>query len=82
MRRYSVVIGTPGSAKRRDRFVDRPRIDQRLVALHVDDDVAVERRGDLGEPIGAGRMVGARQPHLAAELGDASSRSADRRWRR
>ena len=27
---------------------------QRLVALHVDDDVAVERRGDFGEPIGAG----------------------------
>ena len=27
---------------------------QRLVALHVDDDVAVERRGDFGEAIGAG----------------------------
>ena len=31
-----------------------PRIDERLVALHVDDDVAVERGGDLGEAIGAG----------------------------
>ena len=55
MRRYSVVICTDGSsANGATSFVDRARIDQRLVALHVDDDVAVERRGDFGEPIGAG----------------------------
>ena len=39
--------------KRRDRFVDRPRVDQRLVALDVDDDVAVERRRHFREPVGA-----------------------------
>ena len=43
-----------GRRERRDRLVDGARVEQRLVALHVDDDVAVERRGDLGEPIGAG----------------------------
>ena len=60
-----------GSRERRDRFGDRARVDQRLVALHVDDDVAVERRGDLGQAIGAGRVIGARQPDVAAELGHA-----------
>ena len=39
---------------------------QRLVALDVDDHVAVERRGDLGEPVGAG-LVGAGEADVAAE---------------
>ena len=52
-------------------LVDRPGIDERLVALHVDDDVAVERFGDFGDPIGAAQMRGLRQPHLSAELRDA-----------
>ena len=82
MRRYSVVIEIDGSANGATSFGDRARIEQRLVALHVDDDVAVERGGDLGEAIGAGRVIGARQPHVAAEPGDASWRCADRRWRR
>jgi hypothetical protein len=33
-------------------------IDQRLVALHVDDDVAVEGGGDLGDTVGAGFVRG------------------------
>ena len=68
--------------ERRDRLVDRPGIDQRLVALHVDDDVAVERRGDFREPIGAGLVRRLRQPHLPAEFVDAPSRCAGRRWPR
>ena len=39
--------------QRRDGLIDRPRIDQRLVALHVDDDVAVERFDHFSESIGA-----------------------------
>ena len=44
-------------AKRRDRLVDHPRLEQRLVALHVDDELAVERGGDLREPVGAAPVV-------------------------
>ena len=40
---------------------------QRLVALHVDDDVAVERRGDLGEAIGAALVRRRVSRDLAAE---------------
>jgi hypothetical protein len=54
--------------ERRHRFANRIGIDQWLVALHVDDDVAVERRGDFGQTIRRAVMIGARHPHLAAEL--------------
>ena len=56
--------------ERRDRFVDRPRVDQRLVALYADNDVAVERRRHFRDAVGAARMVGARQTHLATESAD------------
>ena len=71
MRRYNVVICRPGSdVNGRDGFADCARIDERFVALHVDDDVAIERRDDLGQSIRAGRMIRARQAHFAAEPGD------------
>jgi hypothetical protein len=44
-------------------------IEEGLVALHVDDDVAVgepQACGGLGEPVGAGRMVLARHADLDA----------------
>ena len=63
------MICTDGvGEQRRDRLGNRIRIDERLVALHVDDDVAVERGGDFGEPIGRAVMIGARHADLAAEL--------------
>ena len=37
------------------------------VPLHVDDEVAVEAGRDLGETVGARRVIGAGHPHLAAE---------------
>ncbi len=42
--------------ERRDGLVDHLRLDQRLVALDVDDQVAVERCRDFREPIGAALM--------------------------
>ena len=53
-----------------DGFVDCPRIDQRLVSLHVDDHVALEGGGDLGQSVGPCQMVGARQSDLSAESAD------------
>ena len=56
IRLRSVDITTIGSAQQRlDRVVDHRGLDQRLVSLHVDDDLAPERRGDFGEPVGAAR---------------------------
>ena len=57
--------------ERRDQLADGRRIDEGFVALHVDDDVGVERRRDLGETIGAGFVRRFRQPHLATEVVDA-----------
>ena len=42
--------------ERRDCRVDHLRLEQRLVSLDVDDDVAVERGGDFSQPIGAALM--------------------------
>jgi hypothetical protein len=52
----------------RNQLADRLRIDQRFVALDVDDDVGVERGRDLGETIGAGFVRRFGQPHAAAEV--------------
>ena len=54
--------------ERRHNLIDGARIDQRLVALHVDDDVDVHAGDDFGEPIGAGLMRGFCEPHAAAEF--------------
>ena len=69
MRRRSVLIRSAGLAgKRRDGFVDHRRLDERLIALHVDDEIAVDASaGDLGEPIGAAAMARRRHAHVAAE---------------
>ena len=48
--------------------VDRGRIDQRLVALNVDDQPRLGMsRGDLRHAIGAREMIGARHRHLRPE---------------
>ena len=43
----------------KNRRIDGSGIDQRLVALDVDDHLGVFSAGDLGDPIGAGGMIGA-----------------------
>ena len=48
-------------------------IQQRLVALDVDDDAAGQRSGHLGQPIGPAFVVGPRHPGRAAESLDRSS---------
>jgi len=62
-------------AKRLDRFVNGRRFDERLVALKVHDEIAIERVGNLGDPIGARRVARTRHAHVAAEsrhgVGDA-----------
>jgi hypothetical protein len=57
----------------RDGFRDGSGIKQRLVALDVDDDVAVERGGDFGEAVRRREMVGAREPHVPAKSDDPRS---------
>ena len=53
--------------KRRDGCVDGLRLDQRLVALDVDDGAAGQVADRLGDPIGAAHVVGARHQRGAAE---------------
>jgi hypothetical protein len=53
--------------ERRDRFVDHARLDERLIPLDVDDEIAIERGGDFGEPIGAAGVRCRGQPGDAAE---------------
>ncbi len=40
--------------KRAERLLDHRRVDQRLIALHVDNEIAIEGARDFGEAIGAG----------------------------
>ena len=53
--------------KRSHRLVNCVGIEQRLIALDVDDQAAVEPRRDLGESIGAGTVRHARQAHGPAK---------------
>ena len=53
--------------QRQRRGVDGRRIDQRLVALDVDDHLRVVGRGDFGHAVGSGEMIGARHLHLCAK---------------
>ena len=90
IRRYSVVIETDGSANGATASVDRARIEQRLVALHVDHDVAVERcarpppddrcRSD-GRRASAALAAEARSPRRDAQIvgGDDDARDDRRR---
>ncbi len=55
-------------AKRFDGFVDGGRLDERLVALQIDDQVAVQRFGNFGDSIGAGCVRRFRQTHIAAKF--------------
>ena len=54
-------------AERRDRFVDHRGLDERLVSLHVDDHVAVERPRDFGQSVGPALVRRGRHPRVAAE---------------
>ena len=55
-------------AKWLDCGVNGVGFDERLVALDVDDEVAVEAGSHFGEPIGAREVVGARHPHGSPEF--------------
>ena len=66
-----MLISSAGSvANGRDGRVDRLRLEERLVSLDVDDQIAVERRGDFGEPIGAALMRRDGHDGFAAERSD------------
>jgi hypothetical protein len=54
-------------SKRRDRLLDHRRLHQWLVALHVDDDVALDSGGHFGKTIRARGVRGARHHRLTAE---------------
>ena len=70
-----VAIGSAAvGAQRRDRRLDHRRVEQRQVALHVDDHVGVERARHLGDAVGAGAVRAAGHHHVAAE---AAHRGAD-----
>ena len=54
---------------------DQTGLDQRLVALHVDDEVVAveaEQFARFGEAVAAGRMIGARQQRTDAMSGASS----------
>jgi hypothetical protein len=59
------------------------RIDQRLVPLHVDHPLRVDTRGNLGQPIGTGRMI-SRSGHfrIAAKSAHRIKNAPNHRWRR
>ncbi len=56
--------------ERCDHFVDRARIDERLVALDIDDNVAVERLHDFREAVGTGLVGELGQFDPSAEIVD------------
>ena len=64
-----------------DGGVDGGGVEQRLVALHVDEDVAFVVGGDLGDALGAGAMVGAGHAGFAAEGLARPGGCGRRRWR-
>ena len=51
-----------------DRFVDGAGLDERFVALEIDDEVAVEGRSHFGDSVGARCVRRARKAHVAAEF--------------
>ncbi len=61
--------------QRPDRGVDRFGFDERLVTLKVDDELAGQRRDDLGDAVGSGGMIASGHHRCAAErlddVGDA-----------
>jgi hypothetical protein len=57
-----------GGEQRLHRVVDRRRGNERLIALHVHDEIRLERRRNFREPIGARGVIGARHHRDAAEL--------------
>ena len=63
-----------GIGQRRERGADRSRLDQRQIALHIDDDIVlprrIEQRQRLEDAVGARGMIGPRQHRLAARRFD------------
>ncbi len=53
-----------------DQRFDGGRLDERFVALQVDDEVGVEAAGDLGDAVGAAGVVAAGHLDAAAEALD------------
>ena len=49
--------------QRKRRGIDRGRIDQRLVALNVDDQIGGFGGRHFGHAVGSREMIGARHPH-------------------
>src|SRR5215510_9819797 len=50
--------------------LDRRRLDQRLVALNVDDDLGVQPRRDFGKAVGPRRVIRRRHDRLDSRAGD------------
>ena len=57
--------GHLGVSERGSHGVDHRRVHQRLIALHVEDGVAVASGGDFGDPVRAAGMIGAGHFHAA-----------------
>ncbi len=53
--------------QRQDGGIDRGRVDQRLVALNIHDDLRVLGRSHFGHAVGTRKVVGARHPHRRSE---------------
>ncbi len=69
MRVQTVDIRSAGSSRKGSMAASiAVGFDERLVALDVDDEVAIEAGCNFGEPIGAREMIGSRHPHGSAEL--------------
>jgi hypothetical protein len=61
--RFTVAICSTGFARERlDDLTNHLRVDQRLVALHVHDDAALQIDRDFGDPIESTLMHRARHP--------------------
>ena len=50
--------------------IEVARVDERFVALEIDDQVGVELAGNLGDAVGAAGMIAARADDVAAEALD------------
>ena len=51
-----------------DRGVDGGRVDQRFVALDIDDDFGIFGGGRFGHTVGTGKVIGARHTYTRAEI--------------
>src|ERR1700756_2463431 len=66
-RGYGGNLGGRLFEQRGDRGIDRNWINERLISLYVDEDVAFLVRGHFGDALGAGAVIGAGHAGFAAE---------------